>query len=132
MPGIIEEAMIAIALRQPIYVLGGFGGAAAALGERLGLATATPAATELKLSPGMKLDALAHIFRPTRFEGLPLTTEEALSYIASNPIGSPGWTSNGLTVEENRTLFALNGAEQEDRRKAIELIRRGLLRRFDR
>jgi hypothetical protein len=132
MPGIIEEAMIAIALRQPIYVLGGFGGAAAALGERLGLATATPAATELKLSPGMKLDALAHIFRPTSFEGLPLTTEEALSYIASNPIGSPGWTSNGLTVEENRTLFALNGAEQEDRRKAIELIRRGLLRRFDR
>jgi hypothetical protein len=46
MPGILEEAMIALALRQPIYVLGGFGGAAQLAGELLGLATTATAMGE--------------------------------------------------------------------------------------
>jgi hypothetical protein len=37
MPGIIEEALHAIAANQPVYIAGGFGGAAALLGRHLGL-----------------------------------------------------------------------------------------------
>ncbi|HEV7406208.1 MAG TPA: AAA family ATPase [Chthoniobacteraceae bacterium] len=130
MPGIIEEAMIAIALGQPIYVLGGFGGAAALLGELLGLSSwkkrnaFQPVATR-------PLEAVAHLFRPAGFQDLPLTFMEALSYVASHAIGGPGWKDNGLTVEENRQLFEMSGADEKARKDAIKLIERGLLRVFD-
>jgi hypothetical protein len=146
MPGIIEEAVVAIALRQPIYVLGGFGGAAALLGELLGLANWVHSPVPLQPATALGLgavahllqpatapgfSAVAHLFRPTGFEELPLTTDDALSYLAGRAIGGPGWTDNGLTVEENRTLFALSGADADARKAAIELIERGLLRVFD-
>jgi hypothetical protein len=132
MPGIIEEAMIAIALRQPVYVLGGFGGAAALLGEFLGLATSAKLPIRLKPTAALRLGPVAHLFRPDGFEQLPLTTDDALSYLASHAIGGHGWTPNGLTVEENRTLFGLSGADANARAEALALIRRGLLRVFDR
>jgi hypothetical protein len=132
MPGIIEEAMIAIALRQPIYVLGGFGGAAAMLGELLGLSTSMRAAGTLKAPPRLRLDAVSHLFRPAGFESLPLTEQQALPYIAGNAFGSPGWTRNGLSAGENRKLFALKCASRKDREAAVELITQGLRRRFDR
>ena len=127
MPGIIEEAVVAIALRQPIYVLGGFGGAAALLGELLGLASWIHSPVPLQPATALGLDTVAHLFRPTGFDELPLTTDDALSYLAGHAIGGPGWTDNGLTVAENRTLFALSGADADARKAAIELIERGLL-----
>ncbi len=36
MPGVVEEAILAVELGQPIYLAGGFGGAAAAVARRLG------------------------------------------------------------------------------------------------
>jgi hypothetical protein len=130
MPGIVEEAMIALALRQPIYVLGGFGGAAQLIGELLGLATVTSAPTS-PAPTSQDFNAVAHLFRPSRFEGLPLSTAEAVSYIAGCAIGGPGWTSNGLTVAENRTLFRLRGKDPKEREEAVSLVIRGLLRVFD-
>jgi len=122
--------MIALTLRQPIYVLGGFGGAAALLGELLGLSTsANPPA--LKSAAELRLDAVAHLFRPAGLEKLPLSTEDALAYIASGVIGGPVWTPNGLTVEENRKLFGLSGSDPKGREEAIDLVTRGLLRVFD-
>ena len=38
MPGVAEEALIALQARQPLFVLGGFGGCARDIGERLGFA----------------------------------------------------------------------------------------------
>jgi hypothetical protein len=38
MPGIAEEALITLSLRQPLYVLGGFGGCARDIVDRLGFA----------------------------------------------------------------------------------------------
>src|SRR5262249_39167547 len=71
MPGIIEEAMIAIALHQPIYVLGGFGGAAASLGELLGLSSTVRPPLPLKLAVSPRLDVVAHLFLPAGFVHLP-------------------------------------------------------------
>ena len=123
MPGIVEEAMIALALRQPIYVLGGFGGAAQLVGELLGLATTT--SPPISLAPtSLDLNAVAHLFRRSGFEELPLSTEEALSYIAGRAIGGPGWTPNGLTVAENRTLLRLRGNDPEECEEAVRLVRR--------
>lgn len=39
MPGIAEEALCSIAAKQPLYVLGGFGGCARGIAEELGLVT---------------------------------------------------------------------------------------------
>lgn len=39
MPGIAEEALCSIAAKQPLYILGGFGGCARDIAEELGLAT---------------------------------------------------------------------------------------------
>jgi hypothetical protein len=36
MPGVIEEAILSVAAGQPLYVAGGFGGAAAAIARKLG------------------------------------------------------------------------------------------------
>lgn len=36
MPGVVEEAILAVERRQPVYLAGGFGGAAAAAARRLG------------------------------------------------------------------------------------------------
>jgi hypothetical protein len=130
MPGIVEEVMIALALRQPIYVLGGFGGAATLVGELLGLATTT--SPPISFTPtSLDLKTIAYLFRPSGFEELPLSTEEALSYIAGHAIGGPGWTPNGLTVGENRTLLRLRGKDPKEREEAVRPVRRGLLQVFD-
>jgi hypothetical protein len=131
MPGIVEEAMIALALRHPIYVLGGFGGAAKLVGELLGLATTASPPVSIAPATVLDLNAVAQLFRPSGFEELPLSTEEALSYIAGHAIGGLGWTPNGLTVEENRRLFDLSGDDEGEREAAVGLVRRGLLRVFD-
>jgi hypothetical protein len=74
MPGIAEEALLALQSRQPLYLLGGFGGAARDISETLGLVD--PWAGSRGEWPG----------RPefSRFSGKDL--------------------NNGLTAEENRTL----------------------------
>lgn len=45
MPGIAEEALCSIAAKQPLYVLGGFGGCAREIAEELGLSTPRQAQT---------------------------------------------------------------------------------------
>jgi hypothetical protein len=68
MPGIVEEVMIALALRQPIYVLGGFGGVATLVGELLGLATTT--SPPISLAPtSLDLNAVGSSLSPQRFRG---------------------------------------------------------------
>jgi len=131
MPGIVEEAMIALALRQPIYVLGDLAAPPKLVGELLELATTASPPVLLAPATLLDLNAVAQLFRPSGFEELPLSTEEALSYIAGHAIGGLGWMPNGLTVEENRTLFVLSGDDEGEREAAVGLVRRGLLRVFD-
>jgi len=46
LPGIIEEALYAVRNKQPLFVAGGFGGAAALLAHHLGIANNVPIAVE--------------------------------------------------------------------------------------
>lgn len=130
MPGIFEEGLLALALGQPIYLLGAFGGATAALGTLLGLADATPKVPEMRPPSSLALDSTmpqAAYFRPAGFPTLPLTYEEALSWLPGYAIGGPGWPDNGLSIDENHTLF-----QQKDATAIASLIQRGLLRRMAR
>ena len=130
MPGILEEAVWSLATGQSIYVVGGFGGAADALGRALGLAKETRV---VKLGPGKSnpakedLQMAEEIFRPDGYGALPLTWRDALSWFVTYAVGGPSWPDNGLSVIENQTLFASTDPSQ-----IVNLIRKGLLNTFDR
>ena len=108
--GIAEEVMLALALGKPIYVLGGPGGAARAVGRLLGLAEAIanrktclvhdddPAF--LRLLP--KYD---HCFSIAGRAALPLCIDELRQFIANHSVTTAAWPWNGLKPDENRELF---------------------------
>ena len=130
MPGIFEEAVWALAFGQPIYVIGGMGGAADALGRILGLSD-QPKVVEIgpgKSDPtGADLLAAEEIFRPDGYGALPLTRSDAVNWFIQHAIGGPGWTNNGLSIAQNKELFAA-----DDTGRIVDLIRTGLLNTFDR
>jgi hypothetical protein len=81
MPGVVEEAILAIRVAQPVFVAGGFGGAAGDIARVLG-------------------------FDPENWLGLPKEADRPdLRELADTAQGS-GWSSdrNGLTVEQNQQL----------------------------
>jgi hypothetical protein len=135
MPGTLEEAMLALSLGQPLYIIGGFGGGAQVVGELLGLASGWPRQVRKVGSFGPRardaseMDAAVasspFIFRPAGFPHLPLTFGDAMDFVTGYSIGGPGWPPNGLTVEENRTLFVTT-----DESTIVELVRKGLVHRF--
>lgn len=135
MPGILEEAVLALSLGQPLYIIGGFGGGARAVGELLGLAKAWPSGARevgcfgagARAGPDVDRAVVAapHVFRPANFSNLPLTFEEAMAFVSGYSLEGPGWPRNGLTVAENRELF-----ETREQSRIIELVVRGLTRRF--
>src|SRR5262249_30084021 len=87
MPGIFEEAVVALALKQPIYVLGGFHDAARMLGELLGLAD-TFVRYDENLPPTKDIAAgERYLFKPSGYTNLPVTLDEAMAYLAGHAIG---------------------------------------------
>lgn len=87
MPGLIEEAILAIEQHQPVYLAGGYGGAAAAVVKVLGIDSLEWLPTDLPAGhdDAPVVEALAH-----------------LSTVAANA----GWSAgtNGLSEEENHLL----------------------------
>jgi SLOG-like protein len=129
MPGIFEEAVWSLATGQPIYVVGGYGGAADALGRALGLAKDTEV---VEVGPGKSNPSNAdlltaeEIFRPDGNGTLPLTWRDVLDWLVRHAVGGSGWPDNGLSVMENQRLFAENEPSE-----IVDLIRKGLLSVFD-
>ena len=130
--GIIEEAVLTLALGRPIYVAGGFGGAAADLGVVLGLSALRTGAvpTSLAFQPSTMhettLREIAPRLRPPPLLDLPVLPQERVQFLQRHALGGPGWPPNGLTSEENRELFASHDAQ-----RAARLVVTGLLRLFD-
>jgi hypothetical protein len=134
MAGIAEEVMIALALRKPIYVLGGAGGAAQAVGKILGLDQVT-VGIERCLKPAA-YDALAHALAPyTNSFDIPGEPEspkdltELRRFLFHRGVTTASWPWNGLNLAENRELFACSiseGNKSVDR--AVGLIVQGLSR----
>lgn len=82
LPGIIEEALATVRAGQPLYLAGGFGGAAALLAWKMGYVDPPTAGT---------------------FDEL-LARDEALARAVDEICGRIAQTSNGLSDEDNRRM----------------------------
>lgn len=109
MPGVIEEAILAIGAGQPIYLAGGFGGAAAAAAMTL------------------ELDDFAWL--PS---GLPSKADDPVAGVSLDALraaaSSGSWSveGNGLTREQNRML-----ATSHRPGEIASLVALGLAKAFD-
>jgi hypothetical protein len=131
-PGIAEEAMLALANRKPIYLCGGFGGAAYEVGQVLGLGepwTIVPACLNRDThGPWAALlekavDSWGWRFQLPHRRNLPLTYEQLLAFLRSHAIDGPNWPDNGLSAAENRELFRCSNDEG-----IVRLVTNGLHR----
>ncbi len=113
-PGVIEEAWRTLAVGKPLYVLGGFGGAAALVADLLDQEESTPRclqdgtwlAHELFDDHAAAIDADPYrrqLGLPRRMEDLAQAVRELGAKMLDGDQAARAW--NGLTVEQNRALF---------------------------
>jgi hypothetical protein len=131
--GVVEETILSLALGRPVYVVGGFGGAAKDLGVALGLdgrrTAIVPRSLRDRLSPEKReslMNILMHL-RPPPLPRLPVFPDEQVAFLHKYAIGGSLWPDNGLTFAQNRQLFAMKKPSD-----AAELIVHGLTTRFAR
>ncbi len=127
-PGIAEEVMLTLAFRMPVYVAGGFGGAAADLGILLGLSDMRTGGVPDSFAPNSKDDDLANVadkLQPPPLNDLPVKSTDIVAFLKAHAIGGSRWPDNGLNWPENRTLFA-----STDPSEVASLVVRGLCRVF--
>lgn len=134
MAGIAEEVMIALAMHKPVFVLGGAGGAAKAVGQLLGL-DQSPVSFDrcLTAAPhvafGHALSRHASSFEIPGEPDSPRDLAELRRFLFHRGVTTAAWPWNGLTQAENRTLFdcaILKGGEAVE--QAVGLIVQGLSR----
>jgi hypothetical protein len=119
-PGIAEEVMLSLAAGNPVYVCGGFRGAAQAVGMVLGLGERWAmipdcfyvnkqgkGAVELEIAVK---SCGGHFQLPPH--DLPVSYEDLVNFLCKHALDSPGWVYNGLTAEENRRLFRSQEADE--------------------
>lgn len=129
-PGISEEVMLTLAQAKPVYIAGGFGGAAADVGSLLGLAhprrgeVPTSFQAQPREAEG-SLSAIAPKLQPAPWTELPITAAELVPFLKAHALGGSNWPNNHLTFEENRRLFASNRPDE-----VANLVLTGLLRLF--
>ncbi len=129
-PGVVEEAWRSLEAGQPLYVVGGFGGAAALVAELL---EDRPIPERLRDATWLKSDFFAETAKAIDEDpycerlGLPRSQEDLAQAIKA--LGLPRLASdaasvawNGLTVDENRALF-----RSRDPVLITSLVMRGLL-----
>jgi hypothetical protein len=131
--GIVEEVMIAIALRKPVYVLGGASGAARATGQLLGLDATTPdlrrclmPAAQAELAQALK--PYVHCFKIPGEPKSPIDLAEVREFLYHRGVTTSAWPWNGLDLTENRQLFACPVADIPHADRAVELVVKGLSR----
>jgi SLOG cluster2 len=123
LPGVIEEALMAIRARRPLYVVGGFGGAGriiaqALQGERSAMLSIE---TQVHLSPPYgEMLAVYHQARAGD-PSLPAVDYDAIIDELAG-FGTAGLAAtNGLTADENLELFRVASVDA-----ALYLIMKGL------
>jgi hypothetical protein len=132
--GVAEEVMIALALGKPIFVLGGAGGAAHAVGQLLGLDEVL-VGIEQCLTPAVH-NSLEHALVPysSNFDipgepKSPRNLADLRRFLFHRGVTTSAWPWNGLTEAENRQLFAISiSSPGEPVANAVELILQGLSR----
>jgi hypothetical protein len=113
-PGVVEEAWRTLEAGKPLYVVGGFGGAAALVAELL---EGQPAPDRLKddtwFEKSNDFKALAQKIDNDEYRGLlrlPRSMEDLAAAVRAYRLPqleseASGFPSNGLTVQENKDLF---------------------------
>jgi hypothetical protein len=132
-PGILEEALLAIGLNQPRYVMGGFGGAAYNVAQAL--MGDVPREFDLTFQRGKSpdyatsMDAYSQLRTARPALNLPsvdfaAATRKLQAYgAAAGRAPSELSRANGLSEDENRMLFATASLDE-----AMYLIMKGLQR----
>ncbi len=144
-PGVVEEVMMALAYRRPVYILGmaegktELVGAAKAIGHCLGLSGIQHTEAEFLPDPsGVESAAFREMLQlwspcfevPAKPE-LPSTFEELRQFLRDHSIDdatdTTRWPKNGLTQRENRRLFDAPN-NPNSREMCVELIVKGISR----
>jgi len=115
-PGVLEEIMIALDLKKPLFILGGFGGITSAVADAL--CGGCPAALSQKYH--MKIENYDQIKEYANYEKI-LNRLNETCIDGNNILAEFDCLRNGLTEEENRVLFTTPYADE-----AIQLILKGL------
>ena len=132
-PGVVEEAWWTLSRSRPLYVLGGFGGAAGLVADLLELQETPAPLLEQTLSSSAyyqqtsaRIDASDYrqkLGLPVRPDDLAEAIRQAAKPLLTTDIAALRW--NGLTMAENRQLFRTRDLEM-----ITGLILKGLLIRF--
>jgi SLOG cluster2 len=129
LPGLFEEALVTLRLHRPVYVLGGFGGAAEMLTNAM-LATGDERPPELTLAwhkernPGLvKLLDSAHQFSaPTNLSNMENTLDALFEFVLKARADLSGTLQTGLSDQETRDLLTTSNISN-----AVHLVRTGLI-----
>lgn len=125
-PGVVEDLMLALALGQPVYIAGHFGGGARWAGTLLGLGGDWTGPLPVHNVPPLEIPAdRRYLFRPPGLPDLPLDREQLVGFFERHALLSPHWPNNGLSHARNRELFVCN-----DPARIAELVLAGLQARF--
>ena len=128
LPGIFEEALLTLENGRPLYVLGGFGGAAEVLGRAM-LGIGNPRPDELtavwhqeKTPYVAKLAALGGQFAmPPEVRTTPVALDALFALVEQARVNLPDTLKTGLTDPETRELL-----KTRDVARAVQLVRKGL------
>jgi SLOG cluster2/TIR domain len=121
LPGITEEAALAIAHHKPLFVLGAFGGCTEAVGEALLGNNPELLTRQYQTSQNPGYEEMLNFYNQNSIEGSP---HQVIDYLFLMEVfGNAGFDglNNGLTELENHRLF-----EVEDLDEMVYLILKGL------
>lgn len=129
LPGIFEEALVTLRLQRPIYLLGGFGGAAEVLANAM-LEIGEDRPKELTLdwhkqqNPALAklLDAANQFGMPPDLADLQNSLDALFDFVLKARTNLSGILRTGLSDQENRELLTTSNVSN-----AVHLVRSGLV-----
>jgi SLOG cluster2/TIR domain len=121
LPGIMEEAALAIAQHKPLFVLGAFGGCAKAVGEALLGDNPELLTRSYQISQNPGYEEMLNFYNQNSIQGSPHPVIDYSSLMEVFSNAGFGGLNNGLTELENHRLF-----EVEDLDEMVYLILKGL------
>lgn len=117
LPGIIEEAYYTLANKKPIYIIGGFGGAAKSLAQIILGEQSIQLTNDFQYDSGFLKEFRVYCQGKS---ATPVDIDEVTAFFREHTIGHLS-ALNGLTDEENRILF-----ESTNIHELVYLIIKGL------
>ena len=129
LPGIFEEALVTLQWERPVYILGGFGGAAEILANAM-LASGNDRPQELTLdwhkerNPALVtlLDSARQFTAPANLGGMENSLDALFAFVLRARADLSGTLRTGLSDQETRELLKTSNIAN-----AVHLVRAGLV-----